>query len=174
MRVVVQRVTSSSVTVNNKVIGKISNGLNILVGFTQTDTIEDLEYLKRKVLNLRIFNDENGVMNKSVLDTNGQILLISQFTLYADATKGNRPSFINAMKPDEATKLYDLFKVYNERLKVLRIRLDTAKNLFSGLKSEESRWRKCPSRLCRLLPERLMRKTDIPRVILPEWQNIPC
>ena len=109
MRVVVQRVTSSSVTVNNKVIGKISNGLNILVGFTQTDTIEDLEYLKRKVLNLRIFDDENGVMNKSVLDTNGQILLISQFTLYGDAKKGNRPSYINALNGEQAVVLYNKF-----------------------------------------------------------------
>ena len=109
MKVVVQRVTSSKVTVDNEVIGSIDNGLNVLVGFTQTDTITDLEYIKRKVLNLRIFDDENGVMNKSILDTNGKILLISQFTLYGDTKKGNRPSYINALNGEQAVVLYNKF-----------------------------------------------------------------
>ena len=119
MRVVVQRVKKSSVSVNKKVVGKIDNGLMILVGFTYNDNIKDLEYMVKKVLNLRIFDDENGVMNKNVLEVGGSILSISQFTLYADTKKGNRPSYIKALKSDEATILYNRFnELLNEKIKV--------------------------------------------------------
>ena len=113
MRCVVQKVNSSSVTVDGKLINKIGRGLNVLVGFTHDDTDKDIEYMAHKVVNLRIFEDENDVMNKSILDVGGSILSISQFTLYADTHKGNRPSYINAMGGESATKLYDLF---NEEL----------------------------------------------------------
>ena len=109
MRVVVQRSLSSSVSINNKIVGKISKGLVLLVGFNIDDTIEKLDYMINKILKLRIFDDDNGIMNKSVIDIKGEILSISQFTLYADTTKGNRPSYINAMKNTEAEKLYNLF-----------------------------------------------------------------
>lgn len=109
MRVVVQRVTSSKVKVDDKIVGEIKQGLNVLVCFTETDSNKDLEYFSRKLLNLRIFDDENGVMNKSVLDINGEILLISQFTLYADTKKGNRPSYIKALNGDKAVVLYNQF-----------------------------------------------------------------
>ena len=109
MRILVQRSKESSVSVDNKVIGKISKGLVLLVGFTEGDSESNIDYLINKVLNLRIFDDEDGVMNKSVLDTNGEILSISQFTLYADTKKGNRPSYIKALNGDESVKLYDLF-----------------------------------------------------------------
>jgi len=109
MRIIVQRVKKASVEVENKVVGKINNGLLLLVGFTHDDTESDIDYLVKKVLNLRIFDDENGVMNKSVLDVNGSILSVSQFTLYADTKKGNRPSYVHAMKGEEAIKLYEIF-----------------------------------------------------------------
>lgn len=114
MRLLVQRSLNSNVSVNNKIVGKIEKGLVVLVGFTNDDTEIDVDYLINKVLNLRIFDDENGVMNKSVLDVNGEILSISQFTLYADTKKGNRPSYIGAMKNNDAINLYNLF---NEKLK---------------------------------------------------------
>ena len=114
MKVVVQRVLNASVKVDNKTVGKIDNGFMILVGFTHSDEISDIEYMVKKISNLRIFDDENGVMNKSILDVNGSILSISQFTLYADTKKGNRPSYINAMSGEKATLLYDKF---NELLK---------------------------------------------------------
>ena len=114
MRVLVQRSGESKVTVNDKATGEIRNGLVLLVGFTEGDGIEQIEYLAKKVVNLRIFPDENDVMNKSILDYGGSILSISQFTLYADSSKGNRPSYINAMSGEKATKLYDLF---NEELR---------------------------------------------------------
>ena len=113
MRILVQRSLESSVSVDNKIVGKIDKGLVLLVGFTHTDTIDNISKLVQKVLNLRIFDDENGVMNRSILDVGGSILSISQFTLYADTHKGNRPSYINAMGGESATKLYDLF---NEEL----------------------------------------------------------
>ena len=113
MRVIVQRSKNSKVTIDNKVNGSIDHGFVLLVGFTDGDNEEIIDKMINKVINLRVFEDENEKMNLSILDTKGSILSISQFTLYADATKGNRPSFINAMKPDEATKLYDLF---NEKL----------------------------------------------------------
>ena len=114
MRLLVQRSLNSNVSVNNKIVGKIEKGLVVLVGFTNDDTEKDVDYLINKVLNLRIFDDENGVMNKSILDVNGEILSVSQFTLYADTKKGNRPSYIGAMKNNDAINLYNLF---NEKLK---------------------------------------------------------
>ena len=114
MRVLVQRSGNSKVEVDGKTTGKINNGLVLLVGFTEGDTIEQIEYLAKRVVNLRIFDDENGVMNKSILDCGGSILSISQFTLYADTAKGNRPSYVKAMSGEKATKLYDLF---NEELR---------------------------------------------------------
>lgn len=109
MRVLVQRSGASSVSVDSKTIGSIESGLVLLVGFTDGDDITNIEYLAKKVVNLRIFDDENGVMNKSILEVGGSILSISQFTLYADTKKGNRPSYIAAMRGEESTKLYDLF-----------------------------------------------------------------
>ena len=120
MRVVVQKVKESSVSVDNKIVNKIGKGLCILVGFTQDDTIKDIEYMVKKVVNLRIFEDENNVMNKSVLDVGGEILSISQFTLYGDTKKGNRPSYIKALNGDEAVKLYDMFnELLNKQIKTL-------------------------------------------------------
>lgn len=109
MRLLVQRSLNSSVEVNNKTVGSIDKGIVVFVGFTHNDTEVEIDYLIKKLLNLRIFDDENGVMNKSVLDVGGSILSISQFTLYADTKKGNRPSYINSMNGNEAVKLYDLF-----------------------------------------------------------------
>ena len=109
MRILVQRSLSSSVSVDNKIVGSIDKGLVLLVGFTHSDDSSKIDYLINKVLNLRIFDDENGVMNKSVLDVGGSILSISQFTLYADSKKGNRPSYINALGGESATLLYDEF-----------------------------------------------------------------
>lgn len=109
MRVLVQRSLNSSVSTNSNVVGSIDNGLVLFVGFTYGDSLNEIDYLVKKVLNLRIFDDENGVMNKSILDVGGSVLSISQFTLYADSKKGNRPSYMNALKSDEALKLYDLF-----------------------------------------------------------------
>ncbi len=114
MKAVIQRVKNSSVSVGGDLVSEINKGLNILVGIGVDDTLEDLEYLVRKIVNLRIFDDENGVMNKSIIDISGSILSVSQFTLQADTKKGNRPSYINAMNGDEAIKLYNLF---NEKLK---------------------------------------------------------
>ena len=114
MRVLVQRSGNASVTVDNKVIGSIDSGLVVFVGFTDGDTIDNIQYLVKKVVNLRIFPDENGVMNKSILDFGGKILSVSQFTLYADCKKGNRPSYIAAMNNHEAIHFYELF---NEELR---------------------------------------------------------
>lgn len=109
MRVVIQRVKESSVTIDNKLYNSIDKGLMILVGFTEGDTSSDIDYCVKKISNLRIFDDEDGVMNKSVIDINGEVLSISQFTLYADTRKGNRPSYIKALKGELSTKLYDEF-----------------------------------------------------------------
>ena len=109
MRIVVQRVAHSSVTVDGQIVGKIGKGLMLLVSFTKRDTEKEIDYMVNKVLNLRIFDDECGIMNLSVQDIKGEILSISQFTLYGDASKGNRPSYIKALNGEEATKLYDLF-----------------------------------------------------------------
>lgn len=109
MRVVIQRSLNSDVKVDSKIVGSIEHGLVILVGFTQDDSINDIEYIVNKVINLRIFNDDNGIMNKSLLDTNGSILSISQFTLYADTKKGRRPNYVAALEPAKAIQLYDMF-----------------------------------------------------------------
>ena len=115
MKVVVTRVKSANVKVDNKLISEIKNGLLVLVGFTQNDKESEIEYMVKKITNLRIFDDENGIMNKSIQDIKGEILSVSQFTLYGDASKGNRPSYIKARKGEEAIKLYDLFnKKLNE------------------------------------------------------------
>ncbi len=114
MRVVVQRVKESSVKVNGCIVGSIGYGFMLLVSFTNTDTEEIIDYMVRKILNLRIMNDEFGVMNKNIIDSKGSILSISQFTLYGDSKKGNRPSYVNALNGKDASKLYDLF---NEKLK---------------------------------------------------------
>lgn len=113
MKVVVQRVRESSVTIDNKIYNSINNGLLVLVGFTEGDNSSDIDYIVKKVTNLRIFDDEFGIMNKSILEVGGSILSISQFTLYADTKKGNRPSYIKALKGEFSTKLYDEF---NEKL----------------------------------------------------------
>ena len=107
MRCVVQRVTSSSATVDGVVSGQIDAGLMVLIGVSVDDTEADLKYMAEKVPNLRIFDDENGVMNRSVLDVGGSILAVSQFTLYGDARGGRRPSYIRAAKPDKADELYE-------------------------------------------------------------------
>ena len=107
MRCVVQRVTSSSVTVGGTVSGQIGKGLMVLIGISADDTDADLKYMAEKVPNLRIFDDENGVMNRSLLDVGGEILAVSQFTLYGDARGGRRPSYIRAAKPDRADMLYE-------------------------------------------------------------------
>ena len=107
MRVVIQRVSYASVTVDEIVIGKIESGLFILLGIEEADTTEDIEWLSNKICNLRIFDDENGVMNLSVKEANGNILLVSQFTLHASTKKGNRPSYIKAAKPEFAIPMYE-------------------------------------------------------------------
>ena len=109
MRVVVQRVKSSSVKVNEEIVGSINKGLLVLVGFTHDDNIDKIKWMVNKIINLRVFDDENGIMNKSVCDIGGSVLSVSQFTLYADSNKGNRPSYINSMNQEEASKLYDIF-----------------------------------------------------------------
>ena len=107
MRVVIQRVRRASVTVNKKIAGEIKEGLLVFAGFEDADTSEDIEWLSNKISQMRIFNDENGVMNKSVKDISGSILLISQFTLHASTKKGNRPSYSKASKGDVAVDLYE-------------------------------------------------------------------
>ena len=109
MRVIVQRSKSSSVSVDGNIIGNIDKGMVLFVGFTNTDTSDTIDYMVKKILGLRIFDDENGVMNKNILDYGGSILSISQFTLYADTSKGNRPSYIKALNGKEAIVLYDEF-----------------------------------------------------------------
>lgn len=114
MRVLVSRVRSSSVAVDGKTVGQCQNGLLVLSCFKEGDSQKEIEYLAKKCSNLRIFDDENGIMNKSVMDVGGSILSISQFTLYANAEKGNRPSYILALGGDRASELYDKF---NEELR---------------------------------------------------------
>lgn len=107
MRAVIQRVTSASCKVDGKVTGEIQNGFLVLLGIEDADTMEDLQWLAQKIVNMRVFGDENGLMNQSLLDTGGNILLVSQFTLFAQTKKGNRPSFIRAAKPPHAIPLYE-------------------------------------------------------------------
>ncbi len=109
MRVVIQRVSHASVTINGQCKSAIASGMLILVGIEESDGKEDIEWLCKKIVNLRIFDDEEGVMNKSILDTHGEILVISQFTLHASTKKGNRPSYIKAAKPTQSIPLYEQF-----------------------------------------------------------------
>ena len=109
MRAVVQRVKKSRVIVEGRLVGEINKGFNVLLGISKDDTIEDLKYIKDKIINLRVFEDENDKMNLSLLDIKGDILAISQFTLYGDCRKGRRPNFMNAMGGDEAKALYEVF-----------------------------------------------------------------
>lgn len=122
MRVVVQRSKISKVTINNEIKGQIDYGVTLLVGFTQNDDEKIIDYMVDKIINLRIFDDENGIMNKSLIDVQGSILSISQFTLYGDASKGRRPSYIKALRGDEATYLYDIF---NNKLREKNINVQT-------------------------------------------------
>ncbi len=109
MRTVIQRVSKASVTIEGQVKSQIRQGMLVLLGICDEDDKEDIEWMVRKIINLRIFDDENGVMNKSILETGGDILVVSQFTLYASYKKGNRPSWIKAAKPETAVPLYEEF-----------------------------------------------------------------
>ncbi|PKA99168.1 D-tyrosyl-tRNA(Tyr) deacylase [Flavobacteriaceae bacterium MAR_2009_75] len=125
MRAVIQRVAWASVSVDGKKISEIKNGLLILLGIEDADSQEDVEWLSRKMVNLRIFNDSEGVMNESLLDINGDAIVVSQFTLHAATKKGNRPSYIKAAKPDVAIPLYESF--------VRQIELDLGKKVGTGV-----------------------------------------
>ena len=125
MRAVIQRVSTASVTIDNKIYSQINNGLLVLLGIEDADTNEDIEWLSNKIVNLRIFNDEIGVMNVSVKDNNGDILVVSQFTLHASTKKGNRPSYIKASKPEFAIPVY-------EKL-VKQLTKDLGKKIYTGV-----------------------------------------
>ncbi|WP_449537097.1 D-aminoacyl-tRNA deacylase [Ferdinandcohnia sp. Marseille-Q9671] len=122
MRVVVQRARNAKVTVQSEEVGSIENGLMLLVGITHTDTVDDIKYVADKIVNLRIFEDDDGKMNLSLLDIKGEILSVSQFTLYGDCRKGRRPNFMEAAKPEFADKLYNLF---NTELKEKGVHVET-------------------------------------------------
>lgn len=122
MRVLVQRCDKANVKVDSNIVGSINKGLMILVGFTEGDNFDTIKYMADKVVNLRVFDDENGVMNKSLLDTSFSILSVSQFTLYGDASKGRRPSYINALNGSLAKPLYDKF---NEELRKYGVEVET-------------------------------------------------
>lgn len=109
MRAVVQRVKFSKVVVDGKIIGEIGKGFNVLLGIKREDTLDDVKYMKDKIINLRVFEDEEGKLNKSLLDVEGELLVVSQFTLYGDCRKGRRPSFIEALGGDDANNLYEEF-----------------------------------------------------------------
>lgn len=109
MRVIVQRVSEASVTIDGTVVGEIGKGFLLLVGITHTDTKETAQYIAKKVAQLRVFEDENGKMNKGLKEVEGKVLSVSQFTLYGDCSHGNRPSFIQAARPEQAAPLYDYF-----------------------------------------------------------------
>jgi len=125
LRIVIQRVTEASVTVDEKITGRIATGLLVLVGIEEVDTQQDIEWLSGKLVNLRIFEDEQGVMNKSVLDIEGEVLIVSQFTLHASTKKGNRPSYIRAAKPDFAIPMYEKF--------IARVEQDLNKKVQTGI-----------------------------------------
>lgn len=120
MKLVIQRVTNASVTVENNIVGKISKGFLVLLGVGPEDTEKEADYLVQKLIKLRVFEDENGKMNLSLKDIEGELLIVSQFTLYADCTGGNRPSFTNAAKPEKANELYEYFikKCEEENIRV--------------------------------------------------------
>lgn len=120
MRLVVQRVKNAKVEVEGKTVGSINQGFLVLLGVTHTDTKAEADYLVKKLCNLRVFEDENGKMNLGLKDVGGELLIVSQFTLYADCTQGNRPSFTNAAKPDVANELYEYFceKCREQNIKV--------------------------------------------------------
>ncbi|HZG80381.1 MAG TPA: D-aminoacyl-tRNA deacylase [Brevibacillus sp.] len=124
MRVVVQRTREASVTVAGEVVGQIEHGLLLLVGITHEDSEKDVEFVAEKVAHLRIFEDEAGKMNHSVLDTGGQILSVSQFTLYGDCRKGRRPNFMSAARPEQAEPLYELF---NSKLREKGLHVETGR-----------------------------------------------
>ena len=126
MRVVIQRVLESSVLVEGQNVGRINKGLNILVGFTDGDTVDSIHKMIDKILKLRIFDDENHIMNKSIIDINGSILLISQFTLYADTRKGNRPSYVNALNSHDASILYQTM------VDLLKTKIHTEQGVFGA------------------------------------------
>lgn len=125
MRAVIQRVTKASVTINNNIHSQIGNGLLVLFGIEDADTAEDIEWLSAKIVNMRIFNDGNGVMNVSVKESNGDILVVSQFTLHASTKKGNRPSYIKASKPEFAFPVYEKF--------VQQLKTDLGKTIYTGI-----------------------------------------
>lgn len=124
MKVVIQRVSTASVTIEGEKVASISNGLLILLGIIEDDNQDDIEWLSKKIVNLRVFGDEHGVMNKSVQDLNGDIIVVSQFTLHASTKKGNRPSYIKAAKPEIAIPLYEAF--------VKQIEIDLGKPIQTG------------------------------------------
>lgn len=124
MKVVIQRVSKASVTIENVKVADISNGLLVFLGIVADDTQEDIKWLSSKIINLRIFNDEDGVMNKSLLEVDGDVIVVSQFTLHAATKKGNRPSYIKAAKPDVAIPLYEAF--------VKQVETDLGKSIQTG------------------------------------------
>lgn len=125
MRAVIQRVTRASVTVEGKLISEIPKGLLVLLGIEDADGEEDIVWLSRKIVNLRVFNDANGVMNRSLLEQDGELIVVSQFTLHASTKKGNRPSYLKAAKPDVAIPLYERF--------IDQIELDLGKKVGTGV-----------------------------------------
>jgi len=125
MRTVIQRVSKASVTIDNKIYSQINNGVLVLLGIEDADTAEDIEWLSGKIVNLRIFNDDNGVMNVSIKDINGDILVVSQFTLHASTKKGNRPSYIKASKPEFAIPMYEEL--------VKQLTSDLGKKIYTGV-----------------------------------------
>ena len=125
MRVILQRVTDASVTVKDKIKGAINQGILVLVGIENEDSQEDIKWLSKKIINMRIFDDSDGTMNKSIIEVNGDLLVISQFTLHASIKKGNRPSYIKAAKPDIAVPLYENF--------LSQLKLDLNKPIQSGV-----------------------------------------
>lgn len=124
MKAVIQRVTQASVTINSHIKSSIGLGLLVLLGIEETDSPEDISWLSLKIVNLRVFNDQSGIMNLSLKDINGDLLLISQFTLYASTKKGNRPSYIKAAKPDVAIPLYEKM--------IDQLQLDLGKSVYTG------------------------------------------
>lgn len=125
MKAVIQRVTHASVTIEGSVFAKIGNGLLVLIGMEDADTDEDIEWLSNKIVNLRIFDDENKIPNKSVKEIDGDILLVSQFTLHASTKKGNRPSYIKASKPHVAIPLYEIM--------IAQLQIDLGKYIYTGM-----------------------------------------